>query len=167
VEILPPDLSGNPSGLYPSGYYLPQESGAGSKDICFRYPEKNSGLMKAVSCRGQELGLPENNTLRLHILGAGTGAGLSGGLLATFADGHSENLPLTMTSWLEPPALGETPAFRSAFLRGGGGDNFGQAVYLHHYILTPAQSGKITALILPDNPEMKIFAITLEGASGP
>jgi hypothetical protein len=164
IEILPPDLSGNASGLYPSGYYVP---GPGNKAIAFRYPEKNSGLMKAIAGRGQEIPLPENTTARLHILGAGTGAGLTGVLLATFADGHSENLPLTMSSWLEPPAQGEILAFQTAFLRGAGGDNFSQAAYLHHYILSPAQPGKITSLTLPNNPEMKIFAITLEGVPGP
>jgi hypothetical protein len=166
-EMLPPDLSGNTSGLYPSDYYVPQAPDSLRRDIVFRYPEKNGGLMKALSCRGQEIPLPETPVARLHILGAGTGAGLTGSLLLTFADGHSESMPLTLASWLEPEAPEATLAFKSAFLRGARGDNFNQAVYLHHYVLSPAQPGVITTLRLPDNPEMKIFAITVEGAPGP
>jgi len=58
-------------------------------------------------------------------------------------------------------------AFQTAFLRGAGGDNFGQPAYLHHYFLTLSGPETIASLTLPDNPEMKIFAITLESAAGP
>ncbi len=172
LEALPPDLSGNTLEVYPSGYYVPRsgENPAMPRGITFRYPDKGSGLQKALVCLGQTIALEGQNASkievsRLHVLGAGTGAGLSGRILITFADGHTQTLPLAMSSWLEPPSHGETVGFIAPYLRTPRGDNPHQHAYLHHYALTLSRPGEIASITLPDNAEMKIFALTLESAA--
>jgi hypothetical protein len=164
LESMPPDLSGNALDIYPSGYYVSQcEAGLPLlPQIAFRYPSKAFGLQKALACRGQTIELAGAAVSRLHILGAGTGAGLSGSLQITFADGHTQSLPLVMSSWLEPPSHNEASGFIAPYLRAPRGDNLRQRAYLHHYVLALPQTGEITSITLPNNPEMKIFALTLE-----
>jgi len=167
LEQMPPDLSGNTLDLYPSGYYLFQPEN-GLKGITFRYPAKNQGLQKAIACRGQSIALPQTAVSRLHLLGAGTGAGLSGTLTIAFADGHTQTLPLTISSWLEPASHGEGEGFVAPYMRTSRGDNPRQPVYLHHYVIDLGGPAEVSSLALPDNKEMKLFAITLEGpASAP
>ncbi len=162
AESLPPDLSGDSLEVYPSGYYTTPAFSAGLKQITFRYPPKSGGLAKALACRGQSIALSGGMAARLHILGAGTGAGLSGSVTVAFADGHTESHPLTMSSWLEAPSHGEAEGFVAPHLHTPRGDNPSQPVHLHHYVLPLSQPSEVTSILLPDNPEMKIFAITLE-----
>lgn len=168
-EMLPPDLSANSLALYQAGYYTPEDAGGppAQKEICFRYPAERAGVQKAVTCQGQTIPLPAMTVSRVHILGAGTGAGISGSFVANFADGHTQAIPLEMSSWLEPPSHSETVGFVTPYLRNLREDNARQRGYLHHYVITLAQPGELTSLVLPYNEEMKVFAITLEGPARP
>jgi hypothetical protein len=168
LETLPPDLSGNFLGMYPAGYYVPSSitNADTVHEVPFRYPEKNNGLAKAVACRGQEISFSATSCAKVHILGAGTGANLLGTVIVTFADGHTQSVPLLMSSWLELPAHSETVAYTAPYLRGPREDTARQPVYLHHYVIPLSTSGEVSSITLPDNPEMKIFAITLESPNG-
>jgi hypothetical protein len=164
VELLPPDLSGNTSELYPSGYYAAPSEGDSDKlhNITFRYPAKNSGLSRAVACLGQTAALPGGKISRLHILGTGTGASLTGSFTLTYADGRTQNVPLTMSFWLSPPVQGEAVGFVAPYMRGPKGDNLRQPAYINHYVMVLPEPAELASLSLPDNKEMKIFAITAE-----
>jgi hypothetical protein len=167
AEVLPPDLSGNASELYPSGYYAAPSEGEPDKlhNITFRYPAKNSGLSRAVACLGQTIALPSGKISRLHILGTGTGASLTGNFMLTYAEGRTQNVPLTMSFWLSPPAQGEAVGFVAPYMRGPKGDNLRQPAYINHYVMVLPEPAELASLSLPDNKEMKIFAITAESAA--
>jgi hypothetical protein len=167
LETLPPDLSGNATDLYPCGYYVPAalDKNTTSHSVTFRYPAKSNGLTRVVACTGQSISTAAARVTRIHLLGAGTGAGNSGAFTVNFANGRSQTIPVTMSSWLESSAHGEETTFVAPYIRGARSDNSRQPIYLHHYVLALSEPGAISSVTLPDNLEMKVFAITLESAT--
>ena len=175
VEMMPPDgtgeadanplLIGKPGPpLYPSGYYTSQigADGASNHAVSFLYPNVREGLPNVVSCTGQTLSLPGGKYKALHLLMA---AGSSVPVTASFSlqyDRDSQPVSLTVADWNALPSEnGATPAFTTDYRYTSAGAKPAPAT-LGDYSLPLDAGKKLTGLILPSDPAVKIVGITLE-----
>lgn len=173
AEMLPPDgtaeidvnpllLSRPGPPLYPSGFYAQRtgEGWQGNHSVSFLYPASRQGASNVVSCQGQTIDLPGGNYTAVHILAAATGGQP---VAAGFAlRGGSQPQTITIADWTQTPSgAGATVAFRSPYRIGKNGPEAVPCT-LGDYTLTANASGKTTALVLPNNPAVKILAISLE-----
>ena len=155
AEYLPPDLSGAPGDLYPSGYCaFPTE-----EPIPLAFPDTGSGLGGAVACAGQSVPLGTERVKRILLLAASTAGWRNTEFGLRGEAGSLERLPVGVPSWTErvdgSPVGASTP-----FLRSMSGDEATPA-YLYLLTLTPT-SPTAGALELPRAPEIKLLAITVE-----
>ncbi len=136
--------------LYPDGYY----SGHADHRLPFLYSAGSGN--NAVSCRGQSLGLPGGNYRAIHILAASAG---TQPVPAAFGVGGTSRT-LTIAPWTSAPT-GAALAFRSPYEDGPKGP-VATPVMLGDYVLTLDPSQHVDSLTLPDTPDVKIVAITME-----
>lgn len=176
VGALPPDgtseIDTNPllSGkagppLYPSGYYAAMVGSGWTSNhaVPFLYPVPRNGVPNMVACTGQTINLPDGNYKAVHLLAAATTAsgqpvdanfGLQSGDQTT-------SQSLTIADWTQEPKGGSaTEAFRCPYRIGKNGAEPTPCI-LGDYVLQPTAQGKITAITLPNNPAIKIVAISL------
>ena len=169
AETLPPDgtaeidanpiLLGKPGPpLYPSGFYAVQtgDGFTGNHGVSFLYPIPREGAPNVVACQGQTIALPGGAYKAIHLLAAATGGQT---VSAAFAlSGSSQTLAIA--DWTQTPSgPSATPAFRSPYRIGPNGVD-ATPVTLGDYTLTATD--RVTGLTLPNNPAIKILAITLE-----
>ncbi|BDI30907.1 hypothetical protein CCAX7_29580 [Capsulimonas corticalis] len=168
AEMLPPDASGEPeinallapkpsAPLYPAGYYAGQ-SGAGDKSNHARTFLFPTGKNNVVVCKGQQISLPGGNYKSIHLLAAATGGAP---VTATFSPGPSSpSASLPLQDWLQAPTEG-TAGWWSPY-------HIAQGVptavpcYLGDYAIALDANVKISTLTLPNDPSIKIVAISLE-----
>jgi hypothetical protein len=175
AESLPPDgtsevdtnplLSGKPGPpLYPSGYYAAM-TGSGwdsNHDVAFLYPIPHESAANVVVCQGQTLDLPDGNYKAVHLLMAGTSGQTVTASFGLRTGGQTVAQSLSVTDWTQiPKGPGVTPAFRSPYRIGKSGVEPTQCV-LGDYVLTPGPQDKVTGLVLPNDPSLKILAVSLE-----
>ena len=138
--------------LYPDGYY------AGRSDHAIPFLYANGGRTdNMVVCRGQALGLPGGSYRTVHLLAAATG-GQS--VSAAFGVG-SGSQTVAVADWNAAPAAGAGPGFHSPYVTGPSGDT-PTPVTLGDYVLKLDPSQRVDRLTLPNAPDVKIVAITLE-----
>jgi hypothetical protein len=137
--------------LYPDGYY----SSHADHSLPFLYPVTVSGG-NAISCHGQVIGLPGGNYRTLHLLAASGG---KAPVSATFNVGGIAKT-VTIAPWTSAPA-GITIGYRSPTEDTPQG-LVSTPVMLGDYVLTLDPSQRISSLTLPNAPDVKIVAITLE-----
>lgn len=169
AAMLPPDatteVDGNPlligragPALYPSGYYA-QSVGTGSASnhrVSFLYPRAD--VANVVTCHGQTLDLPNGSYRAIHLLAA---SGSAQGTAAVFAvSGQSALAPVPIAAWTQTP-INTTLGLRSPYRQGKNGAD-GVPVMLGDYVLALDPARKTSTLTLPNNPDIKIVAISLE-----
>jgi len=167
--MLPPDatteVDGNPlligkagPALYPSGYYAQSvgvDSGSNHR-VSFLYPRPD--VKNIVVCHGQTIDLPGGNYRAIHLLAASSGGQ---NITAAFAvPGQNALAPVTVSAWTQAPA-NATLGLRSPYRQGKNGAD-AVSVMLGDYVLALDPTHKIGALTLPNNPDIKIVAISLE-----
>ncbi len=175
AETLPPDgtaeLDANPillgkpgPPLYPSGYYA-AATGDGPNDnhaLPFLYPIPRAGKMNVVACQGQTINLPDGNYKAVHLLAAATGGQSVSASFGLQSGNQTTPITVSVSDWSQSPTgANAAPAFRSAYRVGPNGTE-PVPVTLGDYALVPDGAGKVTALVLPNNPAIKILAITVE-----
>ena len=175
AELMPPDgtseidtlplLLGKPGlPLYPSGYYTAQV-GAGEASnhaISFLYPNVREGLPNVVSCTGQTLALPGGKYKAIHLLAAAGGAAPVTTSFTLGYDKDSLPSPVTISSWDSAPAgSSTTPGYTAAYSYTSAGAKPGP-VTLGDTVIRPEPGRKLTSLTLPNDPSVKIVAVTLE-----
>ncbi len=169
AAMLPPDatteVDGNPlligkagPALYPSGYYSQAvgTDAASNHRVSFLYPPAD--VKNVVTCHGQTIDLPGGNYRAIHLLAA---AGSGQSTEAVFAvPGQGALAPLTVAAWTQAPS-GTALGLRSPYRQGRNGED-GVPVMLGDYVLALDASRKTNALTLPNNPDIKIVAVSLE-----
>ncbi len=165
AALLPPFATGP---IAASGLWLPDDkSGPDSGHrISFRWGDKEAKSKNFLACKGQrlELGKAGGKCGVLHILAASTGKDLIANLKLIFQEPtlQSEDLyTLAVSRWDQPPAHGEEVGFLSRRLHAPTGIQ-NNAVALYHYIVRIKEPRNLVALQLPNAPDIKIAAITLE-----
>jgi hypothetical protein len=150
-----------PNLAVPSGYFADIASD-NARFIAFRYAPTDKGN-NALVCNGQMLAVPTGRYLGLHVAAAFTGKEDNAPLAVTFHFKDKTTLTITRLAgqWTKPLADDEAPALRSPRLRGAGGDT-ATPVTLRHVVLPVGVGKELVSITLPKNPDVKIFAATLE-----
>lgn len=165
ASLMPPFATG---AIVPSGMWLPSErSGPDStRRISFRWGDKEAKSKNFIACRGQriELGKTGGRCSTLHILAASTGKDISGSVKLIFQEPTSQSEDLysfLISRWDQIPTRGEEIGFISHRLQSLKGIQ-NSTVMLYHYSIKVKEPRNLVALQLPNLPDVKIAAITLE-----
>ena len=166
AEFIPPQVTAvaAPDKLWPCGLWTSAQ-GAGlesSRRISFRYPSKADGAKNAVSCKGQSVVLKPGRYAAVHVLALAT-QDTTGEFALTY-NGSKAASTVQFSAWNEAPKHGEHPAFVCLHRHSPDADQRGQACYLNHYVLSVDSKAELTSLSLPNNPAIKVMAITVEKA---
>jgi hypothetical protein len=165
AEWMPPYTD---APVTPSAMWLPADAGGpeSPRRISFRFGPKDGKLNNYLACRGQrvELGKSSGQCRILHIVAASTEADTATSLKLIFQEPTSQSedqYAITVSRWDHPPSHGEEVALlaRRHYERDGIKPG---AVALFHYAIKIQEPRKLVAIILPDMPQIKIAAITLE-----
>ena len=165
ASLLPPYATGP---VVSSGVWLFSEKTGpdSSRRISFRWGDKDGKNKNFIACKGQRVELGKTNgTVRvLHILAACTGKDVTSSLKLIFQEPTSQSEDLYTFAagrWDQPPHHGEEIAFLSRrYTTPKGIQN--SAVALFHYTIKIKEPRNLVALQLPNAPDLKIAAITLE-----
>ncbi len=152
---------------FPEEDLPPSNSRVTYSGVPFTFPDKSDGALNNISLEGQRLFVSKGYYERFFILGAADVTSLEDSLAVVSEQGMHHDLPLQLSSWRLGRNLkyGEIPAIRCS------GFHFpSQHVNTERLdvtygiwmqtILLPRIP--ITSILLPDNPGMHIFALTLE-----
>jgi len=166
AELLPPQVNAIAAAnkFWPCGLWTSVQ-GAGlesSRRISFKYPSKADGAKNAVSCKGQSIALKPGRYAAVHLLALATQD--TTGEFTLAYKGSKAPSAVDFSAWNEAPKHGEHPAFVCLHRHSPDGEQRGQACWLNHYVLQTDPKAELISLSLPDNPAVKIMAITLEKA---
>jgi hypothetical protein len=155
--------------------------------IPFRVPDVTSGKNNIVECKGQYMELPDFQGLKIHIIAcyapddtqmtgdqqAGESSSVTREFNILYADLSSDHLPISLSHWTRGPSCGEYPAMimRRYMTPDGPAedrDNDNNLVrdynaFLWDYILDLDPEKIVKGVFLPDEPDIKIVAMTMEG----
>ena len=158
AEFLPPDASG--AVLYPGAYFTGASGAEAPARVPLRYPPKDQRGASAIACTGQRIPLPPY-PLRAIYLAAAASSPVTAQFRIAYPDGAEEERTLQVPLWTEPSPQ-DVIALRVPYLRRADGD---APVAAHIYLLRIgdlARADAPAALVLPESPHVKLFAITLE-----
>lgn len=165
AELIPPYAI---SDTAPSTIWLPMK-GSGldsSRKISFRWGPKGEKEHNFLRCIGQRVPLVESRKAeactRVHILAATTGVDKLGEFTIVFSDGTQQLNSFLVSKWDGPPTHGEELAAYCRYSHTRSGPALDKPVALHHYTVKVGDRKKVVGIILPNTPEIKIAAITLE-----
>jgi hypothetical protein len=148
--------------------WLP-EVGSGpesTRRISFRLGPKDPKAKNFLACRGQrvDFGKEGGQCRVLHLVAASTEKDVRAGIKLIFQEPTSESqdlYTLQVSRWNNPPAFKEEVAFLAPRYHAHNGVQDG-AVALFHYMIKIREPRKLIAVQLPNEPGIKIAAITLE-----
>jgi len=129
----------------------------------FVFPEKKDRAKNNVAADGQRIEVPPGKFGSLYVLGAAVDGAEKGVLTLVYDDGETQ-ADLGLSDWCAAAAFGEARAFSMAhrhnwqFI-----DEEAQcSMWVQTIKLSPTKA--LTALVLPGNPKMHVFAMTLAKA---
>jgi hypothetical protein len=168
ADLLPPYANG---GGVPAGIWLPaaRPGPESPRRISFLWGPKDRKEKNFVSCQGQKIDLGKSaaDCHYLHIVAASSGKDIASSLKLVFQEPTSQSEDLyafSVSRWDQPPAHGDEIAFlarRHHDSKDAKGVQPG-AVALYHYIITVREPRKLVAIVLPNEPAIKIAALTIE-----
>ncbi|MBE3576406.1 MAG: hypothetical protein IMX00_01715 [Limnochordales bacterium] len=123
-------------------------------------PEYADGLLNNIQARGQRLPLPKGMYSGLYILATATGGGQTGKLTVNYADGSTQTVDIRVSDWCGEPSFGEEVAWEMAHRYDRNGPT-GPATRLFRVWWKLDASREIESVVLPNNPSIHIFALTL------
>ncbi|MFD4113528.1 hypothetical protein ACFWSJ_08755 [Streptomyces niveus] len=129
--------------------------------VAFEFPARATGRGDNIRCRGQLLPLPGVRADWLYLLGAAERR-TEDEVELHYADGAVRTAWLRMSDfWPETAAwFGEPEAFRGSGLRYPRHTQDGHRPAIWQQRIPVTVPGELTALRLPDNPAMHVFALT-------
>lgn len=165
AALIPPFTD---DGVVPMAIWQPYDKAGpeSPRRISFKWGSKEPKTNNFIACRGQrvELGKSADKCRVLHILAASTDKNVVTNVKLVFQEPTSQSTDLyalSVSRWDQPPAYNEVVAFTSRRHHERSGSQPG-AVSLYHYTIVIREPRKLVALELPDEPSIKIAAITLE-----
>ncbi len=165
AEQVPPFAAGE---VTPSTLWLPNRGSgfASSRGIGFKWGPKGPKEKNIIQAVGQKVPLVGTDGKAeiyktIHLLAAATKELPVTNFLVEFADGTQQLNSFPLSRWDALPAHGEEIAFSVTRTHTPAGED-AKPVHFYRYTIRIAEPKKLAALILPNNPEIKIAAITLE-----
>ena len=165
AEQVPPFATGD---VAPSTLWLPNRGSgfASSRGVGFRWGPKGPKEKNILQALGQKVPLLGEDGKpgvykAIHLLAASTKALPVTSFLVEFTDGTQQLNSFPLSRWDALPAHGEEIAFAVTRTHMPAGED-PKAVHFYRYTLRIAEPKKVAVLILPNIPEIKIAAITLE-----
>jgi len=129
--------------------------------IPFTLPDKEDGRNNNIACNGQEIEVPEGRYASIFLLCSATKDKAEEEVKLKFKDGSISSAQLNVTFWNQEPQYNEKKALEFCHNMSPAG-----LQYLFTYIFLqkiPAGNSKVLmSIILPDEPNIHIFSITLE-----
>jgi hypothetical protein len=164
-DLMPPYANSNvvPSGIWLSAAHSGPES---PRRISFQWGPKDRKEKNFVVCQGQriELGKQASQCHYLHVVAASTGKDIPSSLTLIFQEPteQSEDLyAFSVSPWDHPSERKDEIAFQARRHHDRKGVQPG-AVSLYHYTIKIREPRKLVAIVLPNEPAIKIAAITME-----
>jgi hypothetical protein len=116
-----------------------------------------------ISCHGQTLSLPAGNYSRLQMLAlAVNGAQADQAFALTYADNSSQSFTQSFSDWAQPDSnSGETQAITMDYRLQTDGTKDENSYYIFSYSFALNSAKTVQSLKLPDNDNVRIFAVTL------
>lgn len=162
-EWFPADRFGAGVGApaYPSGYYTDIASDI-VRNTVFRFGPADDGKRNAVAARGQSLTVPKGKYVTLHLVAATTGAkSVEASVVLRYQNGKTTTITRRIRAFREPVGPTEAIALRFPRLRTPGSD-IAETVALQHVVIPVGPDAELVSIQIPDKPEIKIFAMTLD-----
>lgn len=133
----------------------------------FDFPSSADGVKNAVTAHGQTLALPGLRADRARLLGAASGGSADAVATVTYTDGTTADVPLGFSDWAAgSPQSGEDVAVAAAYRYKAGVGRDGPAVKIFARTLPLDPTRTVSSLTLPDQAQLKLFAVTLDQSKG-
>ncbi|MBC8060089.1 MAG: discoidin domain-containing protein [Clostridiaceae bacterium] len=131
------------------------------QNFSFTLGSMKDGDKNVFQCDGSSIDLPQEKTTDLYLLETATQGNQTGNFTVNYADGTSETKSITMTDWCNSTvAAPESVALKMDHrIYGGQSQNKGVNLYLNSIKVDGTKA--IKSLTVPNNKNMKIFALTL------
>jgi hypothetical protein len=159
AEFLPAEDQLWPCGMWTSVQGKGPES---SRRISFKFPPRMDGLKNAVTCKGQSIEVKPGRYAAVHLMLAASEKTTGEFVLAH--KGGKSSVTGTLNAWNEAPGPDQHPAFVCLHRHSPSGDQRDQDCYLTHLTLRADPNAELAPILLPNNPAIKILALTLEKA---
>jgi len=154
--------------------------------IPWNVPPCDPGQLNIIACSGQVIELPPTRSSKIHLIACGTagstplpnfprsssGNASYGEFTMIYSDTGFSRISLCFSDWTSGPLFGEYPAALGRYYLTPDGPTreynlegdleYDQGSFLWDYIIETDDEKVLKALILPDNQNIKIMAITLE-----
>ena len=116
-----------------------------------------------ISARGQSIALPEGKYASLWFLGSGVGGSQKGQeFLVTYSDGSTQTLAQNLSDWYLPQDFpGESRAVKMDYRNMSNGARDPRSFYAYSYGFALDAGKTVQSLKLPNNPAVKILAVSL------
>lgn len=146
---------------------LPSTGTATVGGVPFRFPRADGRRPDNVRCRGQVVALPPGRADWLYLLAAAERR-TEDHVTISYADGGRRSQWLRVSDfWPETaPRFGETLAFRTSVLLYPNHADARMAPAIWRQRVPVTVPGDVTSVILPDNPAVHVFAITVLNEAG-
>ncbi|MEW2343899.1 MULTISPECIES: SGNH/GDSL hydrolase family protein [Streptomyces] len=128
----------------------------------FVFPSSAEGDRNALTARGQSLELPGLRARELHLLGAASSGAVEATATVAYTDGTTAELPLRFSDWAAQPQPGEALAVAAPYRYRAGTGREGPAVSIFARTLALDPDRTVASITLPDEPRLKLFALTLD-----
>jgi hypothetical protein len=135
--------------------------------VVFQFPDKGHGLDNNISLDGQRIPVPQNVYDGLYLLGASDNSDLEDVIRLIFADGSQEPAYMGLSGWGKGHHLryGERVAVQCSGYHFPSKHVYTDRVGVHYGIwmqrVPIPGSRPLAAVVFPENPGMRVFAMTL------
>ena len=132
-----------------------------SRDVQFTLGR--AGANNTLSCRGNTVLLPAGMYASLWMLGAAVeGNQMAQTFQVTYTDGTTQTLYQNFSDWFQPQRFpGETRAVKMAYRNLADGSRDARTFTLYSYGFALSSAKTVQSVTLPNNPNVKLLAITL------
>lgn len=126
----------------------------------FTFGPKHDGQKNVIKCEGQTVILPKVNATNIYYLASASNGSQQGEIKVNYEDGSSESFNVSISDWCNP-RTDDKVVIRIDHRHNASGDTQPQVyVFMHNIAVDPSK--KVESITLPNNGNIKIFAITLE-----
>ncbi|MFA5147976.1 MAG: glycoside hydrolase family 2 TIM barrel-domain containing protein [Candidatus Omnitrophota bacterium] len=135
----------------------------GKERVKFRFGDKSDGAMNTVECAKQKITFSPGYYGKVYILAAMHDGGAKIPFMLNYTDGTQEKAVAGFSDWWGANAVfGEDTAIRTSHHHEAAGERKpGSGIYMQ--AIEPDKKKVLASIVLPSEPKLHIFAMTLEG----